>query len=283
MRSATSARITARCLRRSASSRCSGGMSGWVVAGTAHARHREDDAPHLIYFPEMRAQRRPAVRRCRGRLPAAGPVCGSGLRRTEGRTGRMVRRRTGDRARACEIIAGEYGAGAGAAGLGRGPGCARAPRSRGCWDGRARRWRPKWIARSRGDAARLRCGPLLEGESGQMVSIRRLPGERYESEMALVPLESVARIERTLPFGVDERGSRTTCSPSTSSGRGRSSARSGRIRSSRWLRWYRILPSCGLFCSYRCRLSRSRRIRASTDVGISRLTTNPGRGCGGWR
>ena len=32
-----------------------------------------------------------------------------------------------------------------------------------------------------------------------MVSIRRLPGERYESEMALVPLESVARTERRFP------------------------------------------------------------------------------------
>jgi 6-phosphofructokinase 1 len=26
---------------------------GWVVAATALARHREDDPPHLIYFPEM--------------------------------------------------------------------------------------------------------------------------------------------------------------------------------------------------------------------------------------
>ena len=57
-----------------------------------------------------------------------------------------------------------------------------------------------------------RCGQAavraaIAGESGKMVSIRRVPGERYRSEMILVPLESVARIERTFPGRVDERRS----------------------------------------------------------------------------
>ena len=29
-----------------------GRNTGWIVAGTAFARHYEDDAPHLIYCPE---------------------------------------------------------------------------------------------------------------------------------------------------------------------------------------------------------------------------------------
>jgi 6-phosphofructokinase len=29
-----------------------GRNAGWIVAATSLARHREDDAPHLIYFPE---------------------------------------------------------------------------------------------------------------------------------------------------------------------------------------------------------------------------------------
>src|ERR1035441_9538060 len=31
-----------------------GRNAGWIVAATSLARHREDDAPHLIYFPERR-------------------------------------------------------------------------------------------------------------------------------------------------------------------------------------------------------------------------------------
>src|ERR1039458_4107184 len=31
-----------------------GRNAGWIVAATSLARHRDDDAPHLIYFPERR-------------------------------------------------------------------------------------------------------------------------------------------------------------------------------------------------------------------------------------
>ena len=171
---------------------------GWVVAGTAHARHREDDPPNLIYFPEVglsadqlcadveavyRKLGRCVVAVCEGQQDEQGGWFGADLVTAPGVRDQLPANMAQVLAR---LIWGRTGV-------------------------RARAEKPGLLGRSCQALASevdreesFRCGvaamkAALAGESGQMVSIRRLPGERYQSEMALVPLESVARIERRFP------------------------------------------------------------------------------------
>ncbi len=171
---------------------------GWVVAATAHARHRDDDAPHLIYFPEFgisadqlcadtervyRRLGRCVIAVCEGQPDENGGWFGADLNTLPGARdalpanlahilSRLIWSRTGLRARAekpgllgrsCQALASEVD--------------------------REEAWRC-------GQAA---VRAAVAGESGKMVSIQRVPGPDYQSEMGLVDLEGIGRVERKFP------------------------------------------------------------------------------------
>ncbi len=172
---------------------------GWVVAGTAHARrYQDEDPPHLIYVPEFGL--------------SVEQLC-SDVQQVYGRLGRCV-------VAVCEGQTDDKGGWFGTE-LGTLPGARDAlPANMGhvlsrlIWSRtglRARAERPGLLGRScqalvsevdREESRR--CGSTavkaaLAGESGKMVALQRVPGPRYECEMVLVPLESVARTERRFP------------------------------------------------------------------------------------
>jgi len=171
---------------------------GWVVAATALARSREDDAPHLIYFPEsgigpdqMCADVESAYRKfgrctiavCEGQKDETGGWFGAELITKPGARdplpanmghviAKLIWSRTGLRARAekpglfgrsCQALASEID--------------------------RAESW-------TCGCAA---VRAAVEGHSGFMVALRREAGGPYRSETFLVPLEQVAHKERAFP------------------------------------------------------------------------------------
>jgi 6-phosphofructokinase 1 len=171
---------------------------GWVVAATALARHRGDDAPHLIYFPECgvssdqlcadvegvyRRLGRCTIAVCEGQTDDAGGWFGAELITKPGARdplpanmghviAKLIWSRTGLRARAekpgllgrsCAALASETD--------------------------RTESWNC--------GVAAVRCA--VEGRSGVMVAIRREAGPKYKSETFLTPLEIVARKERPFP------------------------------------------------------------------------------------
>jgi len=171
---------------------------GWVVAATALARHREDDPPHLIYFPE----------------------CGVSADRLCADVERVYRRLGWCMVAVCEGQKDEQGGWFGAE-LNSQPG-ARDPLpgnmghvlAKLVWSRtglRTRAEKPGLIGRSCAAlvsevdrAESWKCGAAavraaVEGRSGEMVAIRRMPGDGYESETFLTPLERVARKERKFP------------------------------------------------------------------------------------
>lgn len=175
-----------------------GRNAGWIAAATALARHREDDSPHLIYFPEVplrrdrlladveavyRKQGRALVVVCEGQRDETGvffgnpdPAMEAGVRdQLPGNLGHMV--------------------------------------SRAIWAGlgvRARAEKPGLVGRSfslsvpevdRQDA--WNCGQsavrsAVAGHSGVMVGLRRMEGAT--SETCLIPLAEVANVERKFPL-----------------------------------------------------------------------------------
>lgn len=171
---------------------------GWVVAATALARHREDDPPHLIYFPEcgVSADRlctdiegvyrrfgRCMVAVCEGQTDEQGGWFGAELVTLPGARdplpanmgqvlAKLVWSRTGLRTRAEKPGL-----------LGRS--CAALVSNVDRTDA--------WNC----GAAAVRAA--IEGRSGEMVAIRRLAGAAYESETFLTPLDRVARKERQFP------------------------------------------------------------------------------------
>lgn len=171
---------------------------GWVVAGTAHARRREDDPPHLIYFPECGI--------------SAEQLCAD-VEAVYRRLGRCV-------VAVCEGQTDERGGWFGAD-LITAPGARDAlPANMGhllatfIWAKtglRARAEKPGLLGRSCQALASevdrdesFQCGKAaveaaVNGETGKMVSIVRAPGDRYHAEFSLVPLETVARRERKFP------------------------------------------------------------------------------------
>ncbi len=175
-----------------------GRNAGWIVAATVLGRSRDDDAPHLIYFPEKpvsldqiaadvervyRKLGRVVIAVCEGQLDERGAPFGAEVDRAEstvhrlasnlGHTlARLISAKVGLRARAekpglfgrcCGVLANELD--------------------------RHEAW----------ECGRAAAVAAAQGESGQMVAIRRESGEPYRSSTFLTPLETVARKERLLP------------------------------------------------------------------------------------
>jgi 6-phosphofructokinase 1 len=176
-----------------------GRNAGWIVAATSFARRHEDDAPHLIYFPErplslesMAADAERVYRRlgrvviavCEGQLDESGQPFGAAVDRPDvaqhrlasnlGHTlAQLLAAKTGLRARAEKP---------GLLGRSCGPFASPLDRAEACECGRA--------------AARA----AMEDRSACMVAIRRESDQPYRSSTFLAPLETVAGQERTLPL-----------------------------------------------------------------------------------
>ena len=169
-----------------------GRNAGWIVAATSLARQRDDDAPHLIYFPERRialdriaadVERvyrrlgRVVVAVCEGQLDDAGRPFGADVDRPESETQRLASNLGHTLARLLSEMLGI----------------------------RARAEKPGLLGRCCGEFATLldrreafACGraaaaAAVEGHTDVMVALRR------DSSTFLTPLETVARVERLLP------------------------------------------------------------------------------------
>lgn len=175
-----------------------GRNAGWVAAATALARSQEQDAPHLIYFPEKpvsldriaadaeqvyRGLGRVSIVVCEGQLDETGMPFGaevdrpaSSVHRLASNLGhtlaRLLSRKLNLRARAEKP---------GLFGRCCGPLASELDRAEARECGRA--------------AARA----AQNGESGVMIAIRRESVNPYRSSTFLTPLESVAGRERLLP------------------------------------------------------------------------------------
>jgi ATP-dependent phosphofructokinase / diphosphate-dependent phosphofructokinase len=174
-----------------------GRNAGWFVAATALARKRDDDAPHLIYFPERRVSfdqiavdtervysrlGRVVIAICEGQLDETGKPFGADVDRPSsvhrlasnlGHTlSRLIAEKLGVRARAEKP--GLFGRCCG-------------PLS--CDSDRAEAW-------ACGRAAAL---AAADSNSGVMIALRRESAACYASTTFSTPLESVARVERLLP------------------------------------------------------------------------------------
>ncbi|MGA2740889.1 MAG: diphosphate--fructose-6-phosphate 1-phosphotransferase [Bryobacteraceae bacterium] len=169
-----------------------GRNAGWIVAATSLARRYEDDAPHLIYFPERRVSLdriaadvervyrrlgRVVVAVCEGQLDDAGRPFGADVDRAESDVQRLASNLGHTLAR---LLSAKLGI-------------------------RARAEKPGLLGRCCGDYAApldrreaFACGRAAavaagEGHTDAMVALRR------DSTTFLTPLESVARVERVLP------------------------------------------------------------------------------------
>lgn len=176
-----------------------GRNAGWVVAATCFARSHEDDAPHLIYFPERRVSLdriaadvervyrrlgRVVIAVCEGQLDENGRAFGADVDRAGSAThrlasnlghtlARLLNEKLGLRARAEK------------------PGLL----GRGCGElvSRVDREEAWACGRAAAEAAR-------RSQSGVMVAIRRDADQPYESSTFLASLEEVAGAERLLPL-----------------------------------------------------------------------------------
>ncbi|MBX5494986.1 MAG: diphosphate--fructose-6-phosphate 1-phosphotransferase [Bryobacteraceae bacterium] len=175
-----------------------GRNAGWVAASTALARHYEDDAPHLIYFPErpvnedtLMAQVEAVYRRlgrvvlvaCEGQMNDRGEPFGADVDRADSPVHRLPSNLGHSLAR---LISARTGL-------------------------RARAEKPGLLGRScallvsevdRAEAfvcGRSAVRAAVQGNSGYMVAIRRDSDHPYRSSTFLVPLEQVARRERLFP------------------------------------------------------------------------------------
>jgi 6-phosphofructokinase len=169
-----------------------GRNAGWIVAATSLARHGEDDAPHLIYFPERRLSLdriaadvervysrlgRVVIAVCEGQLDEGGRPFGADEDRAGSETQRLASNLGHTLAR---LLSAKLGI-------------------------RARAEKPGLLGRCCGEFVVSRdrreafaCGQAAakaagEGESGVMVALRP-DGSTFHT-----PLEKVARVERLLP------------------------------------------------------------------------------------
>ncbi|MGA3041536.1 MAG: diphosphate--fructose-6-phosphate 1-phosphotransferase [Bryobacteraceae bacterium] len=169
-----------------------GRNSGWIVAATSLARHGDDDAPHLIYFPERRLSLdriaadvervyrrlgRVVVAVCEGQLDDTGRPFGADVDRASSETQRLASNLGHTLAR---LLSERLGI-------------------------RARAEKPGLLGRCCGEFAvpldrqeAFACGraaavAAAEGHTEAMVALRR------DSSTFLTPLETVARVERRLP------------------------------------------------------------------------------------
>jgi 6-phosphofructokinase 1 len=171
---------------------------GWVVGASALARRDEDDPPHLVYLPERRLPEDQLLgdvdRVCRrlGRVVIA--IC-EGQRNENGEPFGADSQDAHDPKKALASNLGHTLARLIAAKLGL----------------RSRAERPGLLGRSSSlcvapfdrDEARG-CGAAavraaVAGHTGQMIALRRAPGEVYRCSFALIPLEKIAGIERAVP------------------------------------------------------------------------------------
>jgi ATP-dependent phosphofructokinase / diphosphate-dependent phosphofructokinase len=173
-----------------------GRNAGWLVAATCLARHHEDDAPHLIYYPETRLPLdrlmadidrvysrlgRCVIAICEGQLDDRGEAFGADER--GGSRGKLAMNLAH---RLANLTTGHLKLKA----RGEKPGLL----GRSWWSDEPRQDRVE--ARLCGAAAvRAAC----EGRSGVMVTLVRAPGRAYEATTGVAPLERVASGERLLP------------------------------------------------------------------------------------
>lgn len=175
-----------------------GRNAGWVVGATALARKHEDDAPHLIYFPERpvsldqiaadvdciyRRLGRVVIAICEGQLDERGNPFGADVDRSESSVHRLASNLGHTLAR---LLSTKLGI-------------------------RARAEKPGLFGRCCGPLAgeidrreAFECGrtaaiAAIQGQSEGMVAIRRDSNVPYRSSTFLTPLENVARIERLMP------------------------------------------------------------------------------------
>ena len=173
-----------------------GRNAGWLVAATCLARHHPDDAPHLIYFPELRLPLeqllqdidgvyrrlgRCLVAICEGQLDEHGEAFGADER--AGSRGKLAM----NLAHRLATLTGER------------------------LKLKARSEKPGLLGRSwwseepRGDRREARlCGAAAvraagDGHSGVMVTLVREAGPEYRIATGLAPLDAVARGERLFP------------------------------------------------------------------------------------
>jgi 6-phosphofructokinase 1 len=169
-----------------------GRNAGWIVAATSLARHRDDDAPHLIYFPERRLSLdriaadvervygrlgRVVVAVCEGQVDDGGRPFGADVDRAGSQAHRLASNLGHTLAR---LLSAKLGI-------------------------RARAEKPGLLGRCCGEFAvpldrreAFACGRAAavaagEGHTEVMVALRR------DSSTFLTPLETVARVERRLP------------------------------------------------------------------------------------
>lgn len=178
-----------------------GRNTGWIVAATALARGQDegrDDAPHLIYFPERRLSLdriaadvegvyrrlgRVVVAVCEGQLDESGQPFGADVDRAGSSVHRLASNLGHTLAQALSAKLGL----------------------------RARAEKPGLLGRSceplvsavdRAEA--YACGETAvnaasRGESGKMITLRRISNSPYASQCDVTELDNVARIERCLP------------------------------------------------------------------------------------
>jgi ATP-dependent phosphofructokinase / diphosphate-dependent phosphofructokinase len=175
-----------------------GRNAGWVVGATALARKRDDDAPHLIYFPEKpvsldriaadvervyRRLARAAIAVCEGQLDENGAAFGADIDRAESSVHRLPSNLGHTLAR---LLSAKLGL-------------------------RARAEKPGLFGRCCGplsteldrqeawECGRAAAHAAAQGHSEVMVAIRRESCLPYRSTTFLTPLEEVARAERLIP------------------------------------------------------------------------------------
>jgi 6-phosphofructokinase len=175
-----------------------GRNTGWIAAATSLARFHDDDAPHLIYFPERRLSLdriaadvervyrrigRVVIAVCEGQLDDKGQPFGADVDRPDSAVHRLA-------SNLGHTLAHEL---TGKLGL------------------RARAERPGLLGRSCAalaskvdrnearDCGRAAVKAALAGITEKMVTLHRTPKADYECEFDLADLEKVARFERSLP------------------------------------------------------------------------------------
>jgi 6-phosphofructokinase len=176
-----------------------GRNAGWIVAATSLARHCEDDAPHLIYFPErpISVDRlltdvervytrigRVVLAVCEGQLDDRGQPFGADIDRPDTPQHRLASNLGHSLAK---LISSRLGI-------------------------RARSEKPGLLGRSGGPLASeidrreaYECGVTAvaaarRGESGVMIGLRREPGPTYGCTTFSIPLADVAGKERLFPL-----------------------------------------------------------------------------------
>ncbi|GIL08818.1 MAG: pyrophosphate--fructose 6-phosphate 1-phosphotransferase [Chloroflexota bacterium] len=192
-----------------------GRNAGWLAAAAALGRDADDDAPHLVYVPEIpfdAARFLDAAARVHSRLGYVFVVVGEGLRAADGAfVGQPASAEPRD---ALGRVLHSVGAGASSylAGLAR---------ARFGWQARA--LRPSLIGRAlsacvspvdRAEAEQVGAAAaqrLAAGESGFMVTLERAPGVPYRCATGALPLAACAGREKLLPPEyMDAEGSMVT-------------------------------------------------------------------------